>query len=92
MIGNTISLQWDREVNITKADSIAMGAYSIDIIPVSQSSADGGNSILREGGIQAPSFLPPSLPPFQVCTTGCRIISLSQSFHIFFIHYLVSFH
>ena len=59
-------MQADREVDVTKADSVAMGAYSIDIIPVSQAADDAGGSILREGGIQAPSFLPPSLPPFQV--------------------------
>jgi hypothetical protein len=48
-----------------------MGAYSVDVIHVSRYAAasTGGSTqedVVMEGGIQAPSFLPPSLPPFQI--------------------------
>lgn len=72
--GDFVFTQADRETNVEKQDSIGMGAYSIDVIHVSRyanctaggSTCGGGFGVLSEGGIQAPSFLPRSLPPFQV--------------------------
>ena len=57
--------QYDREVEFNKSDSIAVGAYTIDVMHGSIfPSTEYG--ILQEGGMQAPSFLPPSLPTFQI--------------------------
>lgn len=70
MVSDFVLTQADREMNVNKSDSIGMGSYSIDVIPVSRfpvfNAASGRNETLMEGGIQAPSFLPPTLPPFQL--------------------------
>ena len=60
-----IFTQYDREINYTKHDSIGMGSYSIDVLHVSRY-PDKIYGVLEEGGLQAPSFLPPSLPPFEI--------------------------
>jgi hypothetical protein len=65
LVGDFVLSQADREVSLTKQDSIGMGAYSVDVLPLSQFASING-TVEREGGIQAPSFLPPSLPPFEI--------------------------
>jgi hypothetical protein len=47
------------------ADSVAMGAYSIDIMHHSRF-VNGSGWVVEEGGIQGPSFLNKTVPPFQV--------------------------
>jgi hypothetical protein len=47
------------------ADSVAMGAYSIDIMHHSRF-LNASGWVVEEGGIQGPSFLNKSVPPFQV--------------------------
>lgn len=49
---------------MTKPDSIAMGAYTVDVIHVSRYA--NGSGVWMEGGIQAPSFLQKGLPPFAI--------------------------
>ena len=69
MLGDFVLTQADREVAVTKPDSVGMGAYTIDAIPVSRfprRSAAGAWGTALEGGMQAPSFLTPGLPPFEI--------------------------
>lgn len=47
------------------ADSVAMGAYSIDIMHHSRYVNESG-WVVEEGGLQGPSFLNRTVPPFQV--------------------------
>lgn len=64
MVSDFVLTQADRESALAKNDSIGMGSYSIDVLSVSRF-ASGGETLM-EGGVQAPSWLPPSLPPFQI--------------------------
>jgi hypothetical protein len=64
MVSDFVLTAADRETALHKNDSIGMGSYSIDVIPVSRFAR--GDATVMEGGIQAPSFLPPTLPPFQI--------------------------
>jgi hypothetical protein len=67
MVSDFVFTQWDVEVNTTKPDSVGMGAYTIDVMHGSlYAAADPAAGILQEGGMQAPSWLPPSFAPFQL--------------------------
>ena len=67
MVSDVVFTQADVEVNITKIDSIGMGAYTIDVMHGSlYAAADPALGILQEGGMQAPSFLPAGFKPFQI--------------------------
>jgi hypothetical protein len=65
MQSDFIFTQADREINFNKSDSIGVGAYTIDVMHGSIY-PDKTYSILQEGGMQAPSFLPAGLPTFQI--------------------------
>ena len=80
MVSDFVLTQADRETQVNKTDSIAMGSYTIDVLPVSRfprSSAGTGTGTgslaaaavqtLMEGGEQAPCWLcSTSFPPFQL--------------------------
>ena len=70
MVGDFVLTQADREVALTKPDSVGMGSYTIDVIPVSRfarrNATTGAWGAALEGGIQAPSFLTPGLAPFEL--------------------------
>jgi hypothetical protein len=65
MVSDFVFTQADRETAVNKSDTVGMGSYSIDVMHGS-TFASPLYGILQEGGMQAPSFLPPSLPPFQI--------------------------
>ena len=65
MVSDFVLTQADVETAVNKSDSVGMGAYSIDVMHGS-TYADAAAGILQEGGMQAPSFLPKNLVPFQV--------------------------
>jgi hypothetical protein len=58
--------QRDVEAGARQPDSVGMGAYSIDIMHHHRYDAGGAAGVVQEGGMQAPSFLNATLPPFQV--------------------------
>jgi hypothetical protein len=65
MQSDFVFTQSDREVNFNKSDSIGVGAYTIDVMHGSIYPSDI-YSILQEGGMQAPSFLPQGYHTFQI--------------------------
>ena len=67
MVSDFVFTQADVEAANTKADSVGMGAYTIDVMHGSlYAAADPAVGILQEGGMQAPSFLPKTFAPFQI--------------------------
>jgi hypothetical protein len=63
--GDYVFTQHEFEGGIDHADSVAMGAYSVDIMHHSRY-VNASGWVVEEGGIQAPSFLNKTVPPFQV--------------------------
>ena len=47
-------------------DSVGRGSYSVDTMHSSLYLAEDGQTLAAEGGMQAPSFLNASIPPFQI--------------------------
>ena len=70
MVSDFVLTQADRETAVNKSDSVGMGCYSIDALPVTRfarfNASAARNETALEGGIQAPAFLPRDLPPFQL--------------------------
>ena len=70
MVSDFVLTQADRTTHTSKPDSIGMGDYTIDVLPVSRypqrNASTGEYGTAMEGGLQAPSFLTPGLPPFQL--------------------------
>ena len=65
MQGDFVFSQKDVEEGEVHVDSIAMGSYSIDIMHHSRY-VDKLGVVMEEGGMQAPSFLNTSVPPFEI--------------------------
>lgn len=63
--GAYVFTQHDVEGGVNHSDSIAMGSYSIDIMHHGRY-VNASGWVVEEGGIQGPSFLNKTLPPFQV--------------------------
>lgn len=67
MVSDFVFTQADVEVAVAKADSVGMGAYTVDVMHGSlYAAADAALGVLQEGGMQAPSFLPKNFTPFQI--------------------------
>jgi len=70
MVSDFVFTERDRVSALGKNDSIGMGDYTIDVLPVSRyprrNASTGAYSAELEGGVQAPSFLTPGLPPYQI--------------------------
>jgi hypothetical protein len=70
MVSDFVLTERDRVTDLAKPDSIGMGDYTIDVLPVSRfplrNASTGAWGTALEGGVQAPSFLTPGLPPFQI--------------------------
>ena len=65
MQSDYVFTQHEFEGGVAHADSVAMGSYSIDIMHHSRY-VNASGWVVEEGGIQGPSFLNATVPPFQV--------------------------